>query len=282
MEERLGLIAGNGKFPLLVASCYKKRHGARIEAVGFPGETSPELENLVDNLVWVGVGQLGKIIKFFKNAGVSKAVMAGQIRPTKMFQKLKLDLRGLKVLSRLNDRKADTIFSSVAEEMSKDGISLLDSTSFLKDYMAKEGVLTRRQPTEAELDDAKFGARIATEIGRLDIGQTVVVKDRAIVAVEALEGTDETIRRGGKVAGAGTVVVKMAKPSQDMRFDVPVIGIETIRAMKEAGAALLAVEANKTLVIDEEEALSLANDWGLCVMGLSVEDSPVTAPRKRT
>jgi hypothetical protein len=282
MEEPLGLIAGNGKFPLLVASCYKKRHGARIEAVGFRGETSPELENLVDNLVWVGIGQLGKIINFFKNAGVSRAVMAGQIRPTRMFQKLKFDLRGLKVLSQLNDRKADTIFSSVVEEMSKDGITLLDSTSFLKDYMAKEGVLTRRQPTEAELEDAKFGARIAREIGRLDIGQTVVVKDRAIVAVEALEGTDETIRRGGKVAGPGTVIVKMAKPAQDMRFDVPVIGIETIRAIQEAGAALLALEANKTLVIDGEELVRLADSSGICVIGISVEDSPVAAPNEGT
>jgi hypothetical protein len=268
MEEPLGLIAGNGKFPLLVASCYKKKKGARIEAVGFRGETSPELADLVDNLLWVGVGQLGKVIRFFKDAGVSNAVMAGQIRPTRMFQKLKFDVRGLKVLSRLDNRKADSIFSSVAEEMSKDGIRLLDSTFFLKDFMAKEGALTRRQPTERELEDANFGAGIAREMGRLDIGQTVVVKDKAIVAVEALEGTDETIRRGGRLAGEGTVVVKMAKPSQDMRFDVPVVGMETVRRMAEAKASLLAVEADKTLIIDEEETLELAEGLGICVVGL--------------
>ncbi|MDP2896599.1 MAG: UDP-2,3-diacylglucosamine diphosphatase LpxI [bacterium] len=271
MDEPLGLIAGNGKFPLLLATNYKKKPGARVEAVGFHGETSPELEKFVDNLLWVGVGQIGKLIKFFKQAGVSKAVMAGQIRPTRMFEKLKFDLRGLKLLSRIENRKADSIFSAVAEEMAKDGIELLDSTTFLKDSLAKEKVLTRRQPTEKELEDVRFGAQIARELGRLDIGQTVVVRDKAIVAVEALEGTDETIRRGGKLAGGETVVVKMAKPSQDMRFDVPVIGVETIRTMKESGASVLAVEAQKTLVLDEEEVVELANREGICVMGFSAE-----------
>jgi len=270
MDEPLGLIAGNGKFPLLLAWCYKKTHGARIEAVGFRGDTSPELEELVDNLLWVAVGQLGKVINFFKKAGVSKAVMAGQIRPTRMFEKVKIDLRGVKLLSRLGDRKADSIFSAVADEMSKEGIQLLDSTTFLKDYLAKEGVLTRRRPTKTELEDVQFGAQIAREIGRLDIGQTVVVKDKAIVAVEALEGTDETIRRGGRLAAGETVVVKMAKPSQDMRFDVPVIGPETIRTMKEAGGGLLAVEAHKTLILDEREVVQLADSSGICVIGLSM------------
>lgn len=279
MEEPLGLIAGNGKFPLLLASSYKKKHDARIEAVGFRGETSPELADVVDGLLWVGVGQLGKIIKFFKKAGVSRAVMAGQIRPARMFEKLRFDLRGLKVLSRLENRKADSIFSSVAEEMRKDGILLLDSTCFLKDYMAKEGVLTRRQPTEAELEDARFGSHIARQLGGLDIGQTVVVKDKAVVAVEALEGTDETIRRAGKLAGPGTIVVKMAKPSQDMRFDVPVVGIETIRTMREVQAGLLAVEAGKTLVIDEEEAVQFADRSGICIAGLPAPEATQRAER---
>jgi DUF1009 family protein len=282
MEEPLGLIAGNGKFPLLLASCYKKRDGARIAAVGFRGDTSPDLTDLVDELLWVGVGQLGKVIKFFKNAGVSRAVMAGQIRPTRMFEKLKVDLRGLKVLSRLNNRKADSIFSSVAEEMMKDGIRLLDSTSFLKEFLAKEGVLTRRQPSERELEDVTFGLGIAKELGRLDIGQTVVVKDKAVVAVEALEGTDATIRRAGRLAGEGTVVVKTAKPSQDMRFDVPVIGIRTLRTMQEAKAAVLAVEAHKTLVLDEEEVLELASRHGICIMGIRMPGSPGPDPDAST
>lgn len=271
MDEPLGLIAGNGKFPLLLAANYKKKPGARIEAVGFHGDTSPELEALVDNLLWVGVGQLGKVIKFFKQAGVTKAVMAGQIRPTRMFEKLKFDLRGLKLLSRIENRKADSIFSAVAEEMAKDEIELLDSTTFLKDSLAKKSVVTRRQPTEKELEDVRFGAQVARELGRLDIGQTVVVRDKAIVAVEALEGTDETIRRAGKLAGGETVVVKMAKPSQDMRFDVPVIGVETIRTMKESGASVLAMEAQKTLVLNQEEVIELANREGICVMGFSAE-----------
>lgn len=270
MDEPLGLIAGNGKFPLLLASSYKKTHGARIEAVGFRGETSPELEEQVDNLVWVAVGQLGKIINLFKKAGVSQAVMAGQIRPTRMFEKVKFDLRGLKLLSRLGNRKADSIFSAVADEMSKEGIRLLDSTTFLADYLAKEGILTRRQPTKRELEDVEFGAQIAKEIGRLDVGQTVVVKDKAILAVEALEGTDETIRRGGRLAGGETVVVKMAKPFQDMRFDVPVVGLETIRTLKESGGGLLAIEAHKTLIIDQNEVVELADRSGICIMGLSI------------
>lgn len=271
MDEPLGLIAGNGKFPLLLSANYKKRPGARIVAVAFHGETSPELEKLVDKLLWVAVGQLGKVIKFFKADGVARAVMAGQIRPTRMFEKLKFDLRGLKLISRIENRKADSIFSAVAEEMAKDGIELLDSTTFLKDSLAQDRVFTRRQPTDKELEDVRFGAEIARELGRLDIGQTVVVKDKAIVAVEALEGTDETIRRAGKLAGGETVVVKMAKPSQDMRFDVPVIGPQTIQAMREGGASLLAIEAGKTLVLDQEEVIDLANRNGICLMGFSAE-----------
>lgn len=270
-EQPLGLIAGNGKFPLLLSANYKKRPDARIVAVAFHGETSPELENLVDKLLWVAVGQLGKVIKFFKADGVARAVMAGQIRPTRMFEKLKFDLRGLKLISRIENRKADSIFSAVAEEMAKDGIELLDSTTFLKDSLAQDRVLTRRQPTDTEREDVRFGAEIARELGRLDIGQTVVVKDKAIVAVEAIEGTDETIRRAGKLAGGETVVVKMAKPSQDMRFDVPVIGPQTIQAMREGGASVLAIEADKTLVLDQEEVIELANRDGICVMGFSAE-----------
>lgn len=272
MDEPLGLIAGNGKFPLLLAANYKKRPGARIVAVAFQGETSPELEKLVDKLLWVAVGQLGKVIKFFKADGVARAVMAGQIRPTRMFEKLKFDLRGLKLLSRIENRKADSIFSAVAEEMGKDGIELLDSTTFLKDSLAHETVLTERRPTQTELEDVRFGAEIARELGRLDIGQTVVVRDKAIIAVEALEGTDETIRRAGKLAGGQTVVVKMAKPSQDMRFDVPVIGPQTIGTMKESGASVLAMEAHKTLILDAEEAVEMANREGVCVMGFSAEN----------
>jgi DUF1009 family protein len=270
MEEPLGLIAGNGKFPLLLASYYKRRPDARIQAVGFRGETSPELANLVDELSWVGIGQLGKIIKFFKKAGISKVVMAGQIRPTRMFEKLKFDLRGLKLMSRLKNRKADSIFSAVADEMKTEGMDLLDSTFFLKEHLATEGILSSRQPTREEWEDARFGAQIAKEIGRLDIGQTVVVRDKAIVAVEALEGTDETIRRGQKLAGDGAVVVKMAKPFQDMRFDVPVIGTRTIRTLRQAGAAVLAIEAGKTLIIDKEDVFRLADTFGICIIGLSL------------
>jgi len=262
----LGLIAGNGRLPFLVARAYTSKADHQVIAVGFKGDTEPSLAELVDEFTWVGVGQLGRLIRLFKKAGVEEAVMAGQITPTRLFSKVAFDARGLKVIAGLKDRKADTIFAAVADELAKDGMRLVDSTRYLDEHLPAEGVLTRAEPTAEQLADVAFGAGIARELGGLDVGQTVVVKNRAVVAVEAIEGTNETITRAGRLGGAGVVVVKMAKPGQDMRFDVPVVGPRTIDVMAEARAAVLAIEAKRTFVVDERATVEAADAHGICVV----------------
>ncbi|MBN1919003.1 MAG: UDP-2,3-diacylglucosamine diphosphatase LpxI [Verrucomicrobia bacterium] len=269
----LGLIAGNGRLPFLVARAYKEQPGHRVVAVGFKGDTDPSLAEFVDEFAWIGVGQLGRLIRHFKAAGAEEAVMAGQITPARLFSKIAFDVRGLKVYAGLKDRKADTIFAAVARELDKDSIRLVESTRYLDEHLPAEGVLTKRQPAHQQLEDVAFGAGIARELGRLDVGQAVVVKDRAVVAVEAIEGTNETIARGGRLGGAGVVVVKMAKPDQDLRFDVPVIGPKTIEAMVEAKAALIAIEAKRTFLVEEKATLAAADAAGICVMAIPAEFS---------
>lgn len=267
--EVLGLIAGAGRFPMLLADSFKKTKGGKIEAVGFYSETDPELEKHVDRLTIIAVGQLGKLIKTLKSGGVKRAVMAGQIAPKRLYdslQSLKFDIRGMKLFMSLPDKKADTIFGAVVRELESEGIELMDSTTFLSDYLPKKGFLTEKQPDENQKRDIEFGAKIAVEMGGLDIGQTVIVKNMSTVAIEAIEGTDESIRRGGKIAGAGTVVVKMAKPKQDMRFDVPVIGLKTIETMKESGSSVLAIQEGKTLILDKDEVIRKANEYGICIV----------------
>ena len=255
----LGLIAGNGKFPLLLARSYMSDPANCIVAVGFKGDTAPELAELVTDFQWVGVGQLGRIIKIFNTGNVTRAVMAGQITPTRMFEKIKFDLKGLHLFTRLKDKKADTIFSGVAAELAKAGVELIDSTTFLHDQLVHKGTLTKQKPTSEQLDDIKFGRHIAKELGRLDIGQTIVVRNKAVLAVEALEGTNETILRGGRLGKKDVVVVKTAKPDQDMRFDVPVVGAHTIEVIIEARAACLALEAGKTLILERDHVVFLAD-----------------------
>ncbi len=269
----LGLIAGNGRLPFLVARAYKSRAEHRVVAVGFKGDTDPAIADLVDDFTWIGIGQLGRLIGRFKKAGAQEAVMAGQITPTRLFAKVAFDARGLKVFAGLKNRKADTIFAAVGDELAKDGIRLVDSTRYLDEHLPAEGVLTHTEPTPAQTEDVAFGAAIARELGGLDVGQTVVVKNRAIVAVEAIEGTNETIARAGRLGGAGVVVVKMAKPDQDMRFDVPVIGPKTIEVMAEANAALIAIEAKRTFVVDEQATVGAADARGICIMAIPADFS---------
>ncbi len=266
--QPLGLIAGSGRFPLLLARSYKKDPHNRIEAIGFVGETSRELERYVDHITWIGVGQFGQLLEIFEKADIKKAVMAGQITPTRMFDEVEFDPEGFKLFAGLRDKKADTVFTAVAEQLAESGIELIDSTLFLKNFLPKEGILTKTRPTEGQLSDIEFGKNIAKEMGRLDIGQTIVVKNRAILAVEALEGTDETIKRGGKLGKGEVVIVKMAKPGQDMRFDVPVIGEKTIQTMVEANAVSIAIEAEKTLILDEEKTISLANNNNISIVAI--------------
>ncbi len=262
----LGLIAGNGKFPILLAQKVKSQN-IKIIAVGIRGDTSFLLRGFVDGLLWLAPGELKRLSEYFKKEGVQKVVMAGQVNPQNLFdEKLRLDEELQKIFADLPDRKTDTIFAAVASHLKSEGLELLDSTYFLADYLAPPGTLTRRGPTVKELEDIEFGRGISRAMGALDVGQTVVVKDKAIVAIEAMEGTDRTILRGGRIAREGAVVVKMSKPKQDLRFDVPVVGPVTIQTMMKVKASSLAVEAQKTILIDQEKMVRLAEKARICIV----------------
>jgi DUF1009 family protein len=273
--SRLGLIAGNGRFPFLVLDAARGA-GHDVTVVALKEETFPELADAAARapaaeLHWISLGQLGRCISVLKAAGVTQAVMAGQVKHTKLFADIVPDMTLLGVLMRLKAKNTDALISGVADALRDHGIDLIHSTAFLAPLMAGEGVLTRRAPTDEERADLEFGYSIADAIAGLDIGQTVIVKSAAVVAVEAMEGTDAVIARGGQLAGPGTLVVKVAKPNQDMRFDVPVVGISTIEAMKAAGATLLTVDAGKTLMIDGDAVIQAANDAGIALVGRRTE-----------
>jgi len=267
---RIGIIAGNGKFPFLALQGARDL-GHEVTVIAIKEEAFPDLEasaRKVDAVLhWVSLGQLGKCIKLLKAAGVSQAVMAGQVRHVKIFSGIIPDLTLLSVLRRLKARNTDALISAVADVMKDEGIDLLDSTLFLAPLLATEGVLGERMPDERERADIEFGYRMADAIAALDIGQTIAVKHKAVVAVEAMEGTDEVIGRAGHLAGPGVCVIKVAKPNQDMRFDVPVIGIATIQAMRVAGATALSIDAGKTLVLEGEHVLASANDASIAIVG---------------
>jgi UDP-2,3-diacylglucosamine hydrolase len=271
--SRIGLIAGNGRFPFLVLNGARSlQHDVTVVAVR--EEAFPELEQAAReagaDLHWVSLGQLGKCISILQKAGASRAVMAGQVRHTKIFSGIVPDLTLLSVLARLRARNTDALISAVAEVLGDHGISLIDSTAFLAPLLAREGVLTTRAPDEDERADLDFGYRMADAVAGLDIGQTIAVKARAVVAVEAMEGTDGVIARAGHLAGPGVRIVKVAKPHQDMRFDVPVVGLGTVRAMRAARAAVLSVDAGRTLVLDGDAFLASADEAGISVVGRRV------------
>ena len=234
---KYGLIAGNGRFPFLVIEG-AKRHGASLSVVAIREETDKSIEEVAENVIWVGIGQLGKMIAFFKKEGVSKAIMAGQVKHIQIFSGALPDLKMLKMLWNLPQRNTDALIGGVADAMAKDGIELIDSTYFIKDQLAREGVLTKRKPDRTERGNIEYGLRVANEIARLDLGQTIVVRARACVAVEAMEGTDACVKRAGELAKGKLTVVKVAKPDQDMRFDVPVVGVPTIRNDDRSGRDL--------------------------------------------
>ena len=268
---RVGLIAGNGRFPFLVLDAARGA-GHDVTIVAIKEEAIPELAEAaarppVAALHWVSLGQLGKCISLLKEAGVTRAVMAGQVKHTKLFADIVPDLTLMGVLARLKTRNTDALISAVADVLRDRGIELVDSTTFLSPLLAPGGVLTRRAPTQEERADLEFGYRVADEIAGMDIGQTIAVKSGAVVAVEAMEGTDAVIARAGQLAGAGVHVIKVAKPSQDMRFDVPVVGVATIEAMKAAGADVLSVDAGKTLMIDGDAIIRAADEAGICIVG---------------
>jgi DUF1009 family protein len=265
--EPLGLIAGYGRFPFLAAAG-ARRAGRRVIAVAIREETSPGLEAEVDELHWIGLGQLGRGIEILQKAGAREAVMAGQVKHRQIFSGVVPDLKMLGVLARLAFQNTDSLIGAVADALAREGIALLPSVAFLGDQLATVGPMTRRQPDREERRDVEYGERVARVLAGMDLGQTAVVKHRAAVALEAMEGTDETIRRAGRIAGPGTTVVKVAKPRQDMRFDVPVVGEGTLLAMREAGSRVLALDAGRTLLIDRPAFLAQAEADGVAVLGL--------------
>jgi DUF1009 family protein len=262
----IGLIAGNRQFPFLFARAARDQ-GYKIIAAGIVGDTSPLLYFSVDKFQYFKVGELKKLFEYFRGCSVAQVIMAGQVNQDNLFNPaVRLDEEFQALNDALRDRKADTIFTAVADRLSKEGMTLLDSTFLLKKYLSPRGTLTKRGPTVSELKDIEFGLTIAKLMGAIDIGQTVVIKEKAIVAIEAMEGTDGAILRGGQIAREGSVVIKTSKPAQDSRFDVPVIGPRTIQTMTRVKAVCLAIEAGKTLIIDREKTISLANQAGICIV----------------
>lgn len=268
--RKIGLIAGNGKFPLIFAR-YAKQNGLSLIAVAHRGETSEAIEELVDGVTWVYVGELGKIIQTFHRTGVKQAVMAGGIHKAKLFSNFRPDVRGVAFLARIRSREDDQLLRGVAEELEREGIQVLESTLFLSEIVPDEGVLTRRSPSSTQWEDVRLGFQVAKEVGLLGIGQCVVVKDRVVVAVEAVEGTDATIRRGAALGKEGIVVVKVSKPHQDLRFDVPAVGADTIELLREVSGAVLAVEAGKTILLEKGELLREADRSGIAVVAVAGE-----------
>lgn len=265
--RKLGLIAGNGRFPVLFADAAQQA-GFAVTAVAHRGETPDVLDQHVKDVRWIKVGQLGHLIEHFKSAGVNTVVMAGGIKKTRMFTEYRPDWRAVKVLARIRHLKDDVLLRAVADELESEGITVGDATQYLPSLIADVGVLTTH-PSRDQWQDIEFGVEMVRTVGRLEIGQCVIVKDRTVLAVEAIEGTDEAIRRGGRLANGGAVVVKMAKPQQDLRFDIPAVGPTTIASMQEVGATVLAIEAGKTLMIDKADLLEAARKASIAVVGIT-------------
>jgi len=275
-SERIGIIAGGGQFPLLFARAAKD-HGRQVVAVGHVNETDASLEGLADSFSWVKLGQLGKIIKFFQQHGVTETAFLGTITKTSIFSDVRPDLKGLSLWNKIDIKHDDSILRAIATALEEEGIRVVASTLYLQDLLFPSGVLTKRGPTPAQMDDIRFGWRIGREIGRLDIGQCVVVRDSTVLAVEAIEGTDAAIKRGGALGRKKAVVVKLRKPGQDFRFDLPAIGPTTIASMAAVQAAVLAVEAGQSLLFDPEEVIRQADKAGMVVVGL-IEGAPGVGP----
>lgn len=271
--ETLGIIAGNGDFPLILARAARHVGIDRLVATAFEGETKPEIQQVVDELEWVRVGQLDRLSKSLTRRGVSRAVMAGGITPGTLFKNLALDFRMVAVAARLKVRNAETIFGAIATELGQDGVTLVDPRPFLGDHVPRVGVLTGRKPGKEQRADIDFGLRIAKEVSRLDIGQTVVVRRGTVLAVEGFEGTDDCIRRGGKLAGesGGAVVVKVSKADHDFRFDIPCVGMKTVESCAAGRVAVLAVEAGRSLLLDRASVCRAAEEHELCLVAV---DSP--------
>ncbi|PYV93436.1 MAG: DUF1009 domain-containing protein [Acidobacteria bacterium] len=270
--SRYGLIAGNGQLPFLILEAARSL-GVEMIVVAIREEASPDIETCVKTTYWLSLGQLGRLIDTFKKEEITQAIMAGQVRHKQIFSDIVPDLKLLKLLTSLKTRNTDSLIGGVARVLEEEGITLLDSTTFLKPLLPEPGVLTTRVPNETESKDITYGRRIAREIARMDLGQTLVVREQACVAIEAMEGTDEVIRRAALLTGnKRTTVIKVSKPNQDMRFDVPVIGIPTLKLMAEVNASALSIDACKTLLIDRNELISFANQQDISIIAFSPDE----------
>ena len=266
--RRIGLIAGNGRFPIIFAD-NARRLGYVVSAVAHEGETEPELADHVERIHWIKIGQFNKLINALKGDGVCEAVMLGGIKKTHVFTTVRPDFRALALAARLIRYKDDQILREIAAELEREGITIKESTFGLQGVLVDEGALTKREPTKKEWDDIRYGWEVAHHIGSLDIGQCVVVKDSVVVAVEAVEGTDGAIRRGGELAQQGAIVVKRCKPQQDLRFDLPAVGPKTIEVMASVKASALALEAGRSVLLDREETIQKAERAGIAIVGLA-------------
>ena len=276
-SARWGLIAGNGKFPFLVLEAARNQ-GIEMAVLALREETEPELEHVAQRLLWVSLGELSRAIEFLHSEGITHAVMAGQVRHNKIFSSIRPDWRLAKLLFSLTQRNTDSLIGALARVLESEGIQLVDSTVFLRPLLPAAGVLTRRAPDAREAADIAYGRQIARQIAGLDLGQTVVVCDCACVAVEAMEGTDETVARAARLAqGRPLVVVKVAKPRQDMRFDVPVAGLQTVEVMKQANVTALAIDAGRTLIFDLPAVIAAADAVGIAIEAFSPEPAAASA-----
>ena len=262
----LGIIAGNGVYPRLLVDAARKAGVKKIVVAAFTDETDPILGQQVDILEWMRVGQLGRLLKFFRSQDIHHAIMAGQIAPKNLFD-LRPDLKALMLLGKLKERNAESIFAAIADELAKIDVDLLPATTFLEDSLARSGLIAGPKLSSRQERDVDLGWGVAKEIARLDIGQTIVIKNGTIVAVEALEGTNDAIKRGGTLAGEGAVMIKVSKPNQDMRFDVPVIGVETIRVAAESAVRVIVIEAGKTLLLERDAVVNLAEAASISIVG---------------
>ncbi|HZP40913.1 MAG TPA: UDP-2,3-diacylglucosamine diphosphatase LpxI [Candidatus Binatia bacterium] len=265
--ERIGLIAGSGRFPVLFAETARRR-GAEVVAVAHRGETAPELERVVAAVTWVHPGELGAVIDALKRAGVRRAVMVGGIAKPRLFKELRFDERALAVIARVGRMRDDLVLRAVADELQSEGITVVASTCYLDAIVPEAGVLGARAPSDEEWEDIRFGFRAAKVIGQFDIGQSVVVRSGAVLAVEGIEGTDATIRRAGELGNGDVTVVKVCKPTQDTRFDLPAVGPETIRTLAAVRGRALAVEARRTVTLDRAEMIALADAAGIAVVAV--------------
>lgn len=265
------IIAGKGAYPRLLAESARSQGVSRIEAVAFRRETDPVIARYVDKVHWIYLGQFGKMLDAVDSSGIRNAVMAGQITPTHLFS-LRMDSRMLDILRRLPERNAETIFGAVADELKALDVELLPASSFMQAHMPDAGVLTERAPSDVEMSDIRLGFHVAKTTSGLDIGQTVVIKEGTVLAVEAFEGTDATILRAGKLGGKGAVIVKVAKPGHDMRFDIPVIGLRTVKSIRKAGIGAVALEAGKAILLEREEIIRRLNLLNVSL--IVMDDSP--------